>query len=495
MILTVSEMIAAEQEAFGRGVQAADLMNQAGEGIAEVVQQFFQIPGTCVVYAGKGHNAGDALVAAHFLANQGWKILIRLAFAQEEMALLSQSHLQVLIKYHRTACIQELPKKVTTPLVFLDGLLGIGSGGAPRGALKVLIEEMNQLRRERNAFVVAVDLPSGLEGTTGVPFNSCVEADLTATIGFVKKGLVADAATNKVGRLALVPLAELKVSQQEERDFLMTASSLRKFLPPRSFDVHKGMFGHVGIVAGSCGYLGAARMAATAALRAGAGLVTLYALPETYPLLAPTLSPEIIVKPISSWKNVLSEPLDALGIGPGLGQEHHDGVLELVEKTKLPCVLDADALNALAAHKEILTRFQGQRLLTPHPREMERLFPAAGRERSAWVSDFVEQYPATLILKGARSIVAEKGEPLAYNSTGNPGMASGGMGDVLTGVATAFLAAGKTTREAAMLAVWLCGRAAEIAVFEKEASPESLVASDVIAMLGRAMISLRAGDY
>ncbi|MBX9743524.1 MAG: NAD(P)H-hydrate dehydratase [Chthoniobacterales bacterium] len=495
MIVTTSEMIAAEKEAFERGVQASELMNQAGEGIAEVVQEFFKTPGTCVVYAGKGHNAGDALVAAHFLAEKGWNILIRLAFRPEEMALLSQSHLQLLIKHHRAAFIQELPSKVTTPLVFLDGLLGIGSGGAPRGVLRTLIEEMNLLRRERNAFVVGVDLPSGLDETTGMPFNPCVEADLTTTIAFVKKGLVADTATNNVGRLALVPLVELQAPEKKEKDLLITAPYLRALLSPRSFEVHKGMFGHVGIVAGSPGYLGAARMAATASLHAGAGLVTLYALPEAYPLLATTLSSEIMVKPVASWKEVLSEPLDALGVGPGLGQDHRKEILELVEKIPLPCVVDADALNTLAAHKEILTRFQAPRLLTPHPGEMERLFSKKGRDRRTWATDFVEQYPVTLILKGARSIVAEEGQQLAYNSTGNPGMASGGMGDVLTGVATAFLAAGKTTREAAMLAVWLCGRAAEMVVFEKEASPESLVATDLIGALGKAMTSLRSGEY
>lgn len=495
MILTVSEMMSVEQEAFERGIQAADLMNQAGEGIAEVVQEFFKKPGTCVVYAGKGHNAGDALVAAHFLAERGWKIVIRLAFPPEEMALLSQSHLQVLIKHHRAGCVNELPKKMTTPLVFLDGLLGIGSGGAPRGALKELIEEINQLRCERSAFVVAVDLPSGLEGTTGVPFTPCVEADLTTTIGFVKCGLLADIATNNVGRLAVVPLAALNIPQKQKLDFLITSETLRGLLPPRSFNVHKGIFGHVGIVAGAPGYLGAARMAATAALHAGAGLVTLYALPETYPLLATALSPEVMVKPISSWREVLSEPLDALAIGPGLGKEHREEILELIEKSMLPCVVDADALNAIAAHQESLTRFQGPRLLTPHPGEMERLFPAIGRDRTTWSRDFVKQCPVTLILKGARSIIAEKEVPLAYNSTGNPGMASGGMGDVLTGVSAAFLAAGKTTREAAMLGVWLCGRAAEIAVFEKGSSPEFLVASDVITALGRAMISLREEEY
>lgn len=491
MLLTTSEMMMVEREAFQKGVKPEQLMEQAGEGIAEVVQQFYQQPGSCVVYAGKGHNAGDAFVAARFLAKHGWKIFIRLASAVEKIAPLSCAHFQELQEHYHATSADQVLDKVTYPLVLLDGLLGIGSQGAPRGPLGTLIEEMNRLRRERGAFVVAVDLPSGLDATTGVPAHPCVEADLTVTIGAAKTGLLADPATKQVGRLALVPLLELQIPEKKESGILLTSQELRPLLPPRSFDVHKGLFGHVGLVAGSPGYLGAARLAATAALHAGAGLVTLYALPETYVLLAPTLPPEIMLKQVTCWSDVLLEPLHALGIGPGLGSEHREEMLELIEKSKLPCVIDADALNALALQMETLLAIQAPRLLTPHPGEMERLFPAGGRTRREWAADFVKKYPVTLILKGSRSIIAEQGEALVYNTTGNPAMASGGMGDVLTGVATSFLAAGKKPREAAMLAVWLCGRAAEIAVFEKEASPESLVASDVIAALGKAMTSLR----
>jgi NAD(P)H-hydrate epimerase len=384
---------------------------------------------------------------------------------------------------------------MTYPLVLLDGLLGIGSQGAPHAPLATLIEEINHLRREQGAFVVAADLPSGLDATTGISAQPCVEGDVTVTIAFPKTGLVADAATKHVGRLALVPLPELQVPEKKGTESIITSEQLRPLLPPRSFDVHKGIFGHVGIIAGSLRYLGAARLAATASLHAGAGLVTLYALPETYSLLATTLPPEVMLKQVSRWSDVLLEPLHALGIGPGLGSEHREEILELIEKSKLPCVVDADALNALSMQIERLLRAQGPRLLTPHPGEMQRLFPAAGRTRRAWAADFVGSYPVTLILKGSRTIVAEKGKPIAYNTTGNPGMASGGMGDVLTGVATAFLGAGKKPRDAAQLAVWLCGRAAEIAIYEGSASAESLVASDVIAALGRAITSLRAGAY
>lgn len=494
MVLTVTQMQEVEQAAFTRGIKAADLMEKAGAGMASVIAQFFSMPGTCVVYCGKGNNAGDALVAARYLAERGWKILVRLSFRPEEMAPLPQGHLQTLLQQHHAVCVDQLSEIINHPLVLLDGVLGIGAQGAPRGPLATLIEEMNAMRREFGAFTVAADLPSGLDLTTGTPSGCCVEADLTATIAYAKTGLLADTATNNVGRLAVVPLADLKATGGADAS-LITAECLEALLPPRSFDVHKGMFGHVGIIAGSRGYLGAARLASTAALHAGAGLVTLYALPETYELLAISVPPEVMVKPIACYTDVLLESLHALAIGPGLGSQHRPEILEVIEKATIPCLIDADALNALAHEMPRLLKAQGPRLLTPHPGEMERLFPRKDRTRAEWAIDFIKQYSVTLLLKGARTIIAEQEAPLVYNITGNPGMASGGMGDVLSGVTTAFLAAGHQPREAAMLGAWLCGHAAELAIFQGTASQESLVASDVIAHLGNAMRNLREGVF
>jgi len=540
MLLTVSQMQEVEKAAFACDVKAVDLMEQAGKGIAEGVQQFFPTPGRCVLYCGKGNNAGDVLVAGRFLAKAGWKISIRAAFPEEEMSELTQQQMQCLKKklsaadFHlgKKGVISKLStnteKKTSSnevstsqfadavancgtdplaraayfsekfekrqkegPLILIDGLLGIGAQGEPRGEIKVLIEELNARRWREGAFVVAADLPSGLDATTGVPSKSCVEADLTVTIAYGKTGLVADVATNKVGRLAVMPLCDLKTTEGDEAS-LITSESLRTLLPPRSFDVHKGMFGHVGIIAGSRGYLGAAQLASAASVHAGVGLVTLFALPETYELLATSVLPEVMVKPITSYTDVLAERLDVLAIGPGLGAQHRPEILEIIEKASMPCVVDADALNALAHEMSRLLKAQGPRLLTPHPGEMERLFPCQNRTRAAWASNFVEKYPVTLLLKGARTIIAEKEKAIAYNTTGNPGMASGGMGDVLTGVVAAFLASGHQSCAAATLGAWLCGHAAEIAIFQGTASQESLAASDVIDNLGRAMKSLRA---
>ena len=480
-----------EEAAFARGVDPADLMEEAGCGIARVIEQFFPLAGTCVVYCGRGNNAGDALVAARYLAEHDWNIIVRLASPLETMAPLAQAHFKRLLEQDGVFCRESAPQVETYPLILLDGLLGIGSQGEPRDSLVMLIEEMKELRGQRGGVTVAVDLPSGIHATTGRAASCCVDADLTVTIADVKTGLLADSATDYVGRLALVPLAELI----SEESLLITPLLLRKMFPPRSFDVHKGLFGHVGIIAGSVGYLGAARLTSRAALHSGAGLVTLYALPETYELLALAAPPEVMVKPISCYTDVLSEPLDALAIGPGLGSKHYPAILEVIEKMTVPSVIDADALNALASDMSRLSTCQGARLLTPHPGEMERLFARQSRTRLEWASDFVKHHRVTLLLKGARTIIAENGKPALYNSTGNPGMATGGMGDLLTGVAASLLAGRHSCREAAALGAWICGRAAELAVFEGSSSQESLIATDVTDSLGRAMKDLRRGVY
>jgi len=257
------------------------------------------------------------------------------------------------------------------------------------------------------------------------------------------------------------------------------------------FDTHKGMAGRVLVLAGSPGFTGAARLCAGGALLGGAGLVTLCVKRDVYPLLAPAAIPEVMVRPLDSYEEILSERWDAIAVGPGLSTRHAEEILAVVQRAECPCVVDADALNVVSRDPSVLIRCAGPRLLTPHPGEMERLFPRNGRSRLGWVRDFVDIHPVTLLLKGARTIIGERGCPAAYNATGHPGMASGGIGDVLTGVAASLIAQGKSPREAAMLGAWVCGRAAEIAI-TRGASQESLRASDVSSCLGTAFQSLRA---
>ena len=489
MLLTGQQMKEAEQAAFSGGETPEGLMEIAGEGIARCIRQFFPNPGTLLVYCGKGHNGGDALIAARHLRSFGWRVQVRCPFSPDELAPLTLRYLKQIEGVEPGS---DLTQAAGT-LLLLDGLLGIGAAGTPRGQVADQIEEMNRIRGERGGFTVAVDLPSGLDATTGTVAKPCVQADLTVTLGAVKTGLVADSATAVVGRLALVSLPGMSFRNGDPA-LLSTAHELRSLLPVRDFDTHKGNFGRIGIVAGSPGFLGAARLCSAAAVHAGGGLVTLYTTAECHDILASTCIPEVMVRQVNTYTEVLRERHDVLAIGPGLGREHDRELRELVANAPIPCVVDADALNAVATDLSMLSACAGSRLLTPHPGEMERLFPQAARMRREWAVDFVKDYPVTLLLKGARTIIAQGDYPPAFNQTGNPGMGSGGMGDVLTGVCAALLGAGKSPRDAASLGAWLCGRAAEIAVFNGIDSQESLSASSAIAHLGAAFKSLRNGD-
>ena len=485
MILTAQEMKSIEAAAFSRGVQAEALMEQAGLQIAQAVAQFFPNPGDALVFYGKGHNGGDALVAARHLADGGWKIALRPAFAEGELAELTLEKLRAM----KSAVVGE---NWGRPLVILDGLLGIGASGALRGPILAASREINRLRRDSGAHVFSIDLPTGLDADTGEADPDCVVADCTLTIGFAKTGLVADGAANFVGRLAVLPLDTLEPPANPARDLLATAPLLAPLLPLRKFDSHKANYGRVGIVAGSIGMTGAAAMTAEAALRAGSGLVTLFATSEIHRLLAAVAPPEIMVRPVDSYADIAGENLDVLAIGPGLGRAHDEDVLRLIETAPLPMVVDADALNALSMKTELLNRAAGPRLLTPHPGEMARLFSSGGKTRAEIVDAFTEKFPVTLLLKGARTLVGERGKPRSYNTTGGPGMATGGMGDVLTGICAALLAQGLAPFDAARLGAWLHGRAAEIAIFHGTHSGESLTATDLFDTLGEAFKQLRA---
>jgi NAD(P)H-hydrate epimerase len=227
------------------------------------------------------------------------------------------------------------------------------------------------------------------------------------------------------------------------------------------------------------------------------GLVTLLAKPDTAQLLAISCIPEVMVKPVESYREVRDQRFDSLAIGPGLGSKDADEVLDVIREAPQPMVVDADALNALARDVSLLADCSGPRLLPPHPGEMERLYPQKGRTRRQWLDDFLGENRVTLLLKGARTLIGNSRQGRSINTTGNPGMASGGMGDVLTGLCAALAAKlpGTDLFQSAVLAAWLCGRSAEAAVFDPFGSPESVCASSVVNCLGAAFSALRAGSY
>ncbi len=476
-------MRAAEEAAFAGGIRAEALMDQAAAGIARAVENFFPRPGHCLVFAGKGNNAGDAFAAARLLQKRGWTIELHLAFPEEECGELARKKYQSLD--------QSAGEKSLGHTVILDGLLGLGAKPPLREPIASACREVNRRRLQENASVFAIDLPTGLESDSGAADRDCVIADFTLTIGFAKRGLLADQALDFVGRIERIPLPDLVPPDQTDA-VLADRAALGGLLPRRRFGAYKNQFGRVGIVAGSRGLTGAAILCATGALRGGAGLVELFVPEDIYSIVASAAPPEVMVKPISSYATLLDEPIDVWAVGPGLGKEHDPEIRRLIEKAAQPMVIDADALNALSGDPTILTQCQGPRLLTPHPGEMKRIFPAEEKSRAEQAEQFCAEYPVTLLLKGSRTIVAERDHPLSHNTTGTPGMATGGMGDVLTGVCAALIAQKLSPFDAARLGAWVCGRAAEIAISHGNASEQSLLPGDLLRNLGIAFRDLTA---
>ena len=516
MIVTCQTMKEIEDRAFASGATAEALMEDAGAQIAAAVRQFVPEPGCCLVVFGKGHNGGDALVAARHLAASGWQITLEQIFPVDALAPLTLKKLEAFQEIEALTSESAQPRhedRRTPVTVILDALLGIGAKPGLREPLSSATARINRRRRETGAAVFAIDLPTGLDGDTGAADPDAVIADFTLAIGFAKRGLVSDAAIDFVGRLAVLSLAALTAPANASTESVATPRTLAGLRPPRRFSTHKGDCGRVGLIAGSRGLTGAAVMAANAAVRAGAGLVSLFVTPDIYSIVASAAMPEVMTAPIDCYLNLLEKPFDGLAIGPGLGQSDADDFLTLIERFPGPMVVDADALNLLATGEnlELLRRAAGPRLLTPHPGEMLRLFPeSAGLSRIETARRFLESFPdcpITLLLKGARTLVAERAlapksptSPAAesdatvrmsFNSTGNPGMATGGMGDVLTGTCAALAGQGLSLFDAARVGAWVCGRAAELAIFHWGHSQESLCATDLLDFFGPAFDELR----
>jgi len=348
---------------------------------------------------------------------------------------------------------------------------------------------MATLRNECGATIAAIDIPSGINADDGSPSTAAVTADITWMIGNPKAGLLCDTATPYVGALALVPVPPLESHASSYME-LIAPQTLPCSKAPRPHTLHKGKAGKVGIIAGSPAYTGAAVLAATGALRAGAGLVTLYVPPSIRPLVTAPCPSEIIIREYESFAKISAADADAWVVGCGLGEltpETADAYFAWLETHTHPTLLDADGLNAIAQYKR-QNLLQSHHVLTPHPKEFQRLAPELSKlPREQAAQAFVERYPATLLLKGARSLVTQNGSPRWCNATGHAGMASAGMGDVLAGTIGSRLASGDPPVSAAALSAWLCGRAAECAVLKNRSlSAESLTASDIPQWIGAA---------
>ncbi len=471
MLIAPSDTIrAAEQAAFASGsTGSAALMDAV---VARLHRALHGMRARrCVVYAGRGNNAGDAIGLA---ARLGLPTILRCVCAPQDLSADSQRQLAGLRDWQLAVS----PPEPEEGLLLLDGLLGSGATGPLRPACAELVNELNALRAaSSHAFTLAIDIPTGLAAGAGSP---CVLADATAAIGCVKPLMLADGAEEAVGRIIPIPLPEVSLAPSTS-DLVLDDALLRRFLPRRANSCFKNRAGRVAVVAGSPGMTGAAQMCAEAALSAGTGLVVLYAKAEAAAVLATRVAPEIMVRAVASYAEIEEPHAQCLLLGPGLGSispPEGEALHALATSFAGAVVLDADALNTAAAQGWDFAPHEHW-ILTPHPGEMRRLAPElAALPRREQLAAFTQCRSCVLLLKGARSLIGDRSHCF-YNSSGGPFMANGGQGDVLAGCIAGLAAQGIAPLHAAAAGAYVCGRAAE-AAWLQQACPRAVRATALL---------------
>lgn len=469
-----------------QGIPGFDLMSRAGAAAFALLRERWPQARSIAVVCGVGNNGGDGYVVAALARQAGLAPqVLQLGDAGKIRgdALLARQ----LAEQHGVPVAAFDPARLQADVI-VDGLLGTGLTGAVRGESAGAIDAINV----SGIPVLALDIPSGLCADTGAVLGCAVKAQATITFIGMKQGLLTGAAADHTGALFFAGLAVpasvyQAVNPSAQR---VDAAHIRQWLPRRPRTAHKGNHGHVLVIGGDHGMGGAVAMAAEAAGRVGAGLVTVVTRPEhVAPIL--TRRPECMVRSVDDGADDLGEPLQratVVVIGPGLGQgEWGRSLLRQALQSALPLVLDADALNLLAQWQQqgdpLATR--GNWILTPHPGEAARLLNATTadlqRDRFDTLRRLQQQYAATMVLKGNGSLIAGENGPVWLSATGNPGMGSGGMGDVLSGVIGGLLAQGLSPVQAAAAGVWLHGRAADTAA--QEGGERGLLATDLLPAL------------
>jgi hydroxyethylthiazole kinase-like uncharacterized protein yjeF len=515
-VFTAEEMRRLDRRAVSvLGIAGTTLMENAGAGAAGLIRAHFApLRGKGVlVLAGKGNNGGDGFVVARHLRRAGARVGVFLVGARGEV---KGDALAKLREYLRLpgARLDEVRGeedllRVGAALgkadLVVDALLGTGLSGPAEGLMAKVIAAINGSGRP----VVSLDVPSGLSSDGGALLGPTVTAGLTTTFAGLKRGLLLYPGAASAGRVQVVPIGIPRAEvEREVSTFLLEAEDIAPLLPRRRPDAHKGSFGHLLVVAGSLGKTGAAALAGRAGLRAGAGLVTI-ACPQSQQPVVAALGMETMTEalPETAAQSLglkarerlldLVARMDAVALGPGLGLDAETQALarDLVVEAGRPMVLDADGLTALAGHLDLLRRAPAPRCLTPHPGEMARMLGVSVAEvqadRIEAARAFSTRYGQCLALKGARTVIGEPGGRVFLNPTGNPGMASGGAGDVLTGMVGAFLARGMEPLRALLAGVYLHGLAGDLA--RERTGEEGLIAGDILEAVPAAILRVQGG--
>ena len=508
-VLTPAQMRDAERRTIDEfGMPSLHLMERAGEEVVAAVEAHVaRRPGAATVLCGRGNNGGDGWVAARLLRERGWEVAGILFARVDDVAGDARTNLD----RAREAGVPVAPvldtggwdpcrRRLAADDLVVDGLFGTGLKRPLAGLLATVADDVNAA----GSPVVAIDLPSGLLADLSRPPGPCLRATLTVTLGAPKLALALR--PEAAGRVVVADIgipAGVIPALDGPRIELLTAEAIRPTVPVRPAESHKGDYGRVAIAAGSRGRTGAARLAAFGALRAGAALVTV-AVPESC-LAMVAQEPEYMTLGLPDEAGVatgagleplLAEPWDVVAAGPGLGtgpgcKAIMDALLD--RPGRGPLVLDADALTVCAENAGRLRgRPEAPVVITPHPGEMARLAGATvadiQRDRVGAAHSFATAHGVHVVLKGARTVIAAPDGAVRINTTGNPGMATGGSGDVLTGVVAAWLAQVKDTGAAVALAVHVHGLAGDLAA--EEVGETAVIARDIAQNLGRAVEKL-----
>ncbi|MCB0806182.1 MAG: NAD(P)H-hydrate dehydratase [Bacteroidales bacterium] len=477
-----------------------DLMERAALELYEWMTDNIDSKKQIRIFCGLGNNGGDGYALGRMLAGAGFKVHIFTVWFTDKMSPGCETNYErakstrglVMVDLHEN---DELPE-IGEQEVVIDALFGSGLSRPVKKFPGRVVDHIN----DSNALVVAIDAPSGLFADKSNTDNdgSIIRADYTLTFQFPKQGFLFPENDPFVGQWEVLPIGLHPdfINRLEVSNFFLTGNMLAPVLKNRTKYSHKGTYGHGLLIAGGYGKMGAAVLAARAGLRSGAGLITAH-IPTTGNRVMQTANPEVMVSHDEDDYKFTHHPdlskFNAIAIGPGLGTDEQtaNGIKVLIQDTGLPIIFDADAINILGENKTWISFIPKESIFTPHPKEFERLVGKSSNnfDRFEMQREFSIKHQVYVILKGAHTAISCPDGKVYFNSTGNPGMATGGSGDVLTGILLGLKAGGYTSKETCLLGVYLHGLAGDFAAQKK--GFESLIAGDITSNLNKAFKRLR----
>ncbi len=473
-------------------IASIDLMERAAKACSDWITNKCKQTNTFKIFCGKGNNGGDGLAIARLLIEKKFSVSVYIVEANSKGSLDFQINLERLKKISPAIYLLQTPKdfpEIKNEII-IDALFGTGLNKKPSGIFQQLIDYLNKAK----ATIISIDIPSGLYGDKSSEGNSCMHSRYTLSFQQQKLSFLLAENEHYCGKVVILNIDLSQKYYEHEKSLfeLIDINRIHKIYTKRNEFANKGNFGYACLLAGSYGIMGAAIMSAKACLRSGVGKLTVYTCKQGYTILQ-TAVPEAMCKTFGNTfiKDVTNlNDFDTLGIGPGIGKHpSHKQLLQTIFKNfKKPIVIDADALNVLSKYLSLYKSIPSQSIITPHPKEFERLF---GKTRNDFAMiDLALQKAKELnifiVLKGHHTLIATPDGKGFFNSTGNAGMATAGSGDVLTGILTGLLSQKYSPLHACMLGVYLHGLAGDVAA--KKLSKEAMIAGDIIDNLGEAFL-------